>query len=182
MPISPDYGDLFSNEEKAIAYKLIREFRSRWPALQRNYEPEDLLQEVALLWYEKKKEYDPAKEASIKTYFAIITRNRLLDLVRASSTDKRKVSHYTVGESAEDLVSLIDKHAVSEPEHPLADIDLRDTLSKLTPRQQNLCELLMQGLTREEIARQLGVSDRTVYNELRRLYRALEKYRNRKNY
>jgi len=164
VPISPDYGDIFSNEEKAIAHKLIREFRSRWPALQRNYEPEDLLQEVALHWHQKRKEYDPAKEASIKTYFATIIRNKLLDLVRASSTDKRKVSHYTVGEDTEDLVSLIDRYAVVEPKLPADESDIAKALGQLMPKQQEFCELIMKGLNKSEAARQLNINRRTVYD------------------
>ncbi len=168
MPISPDYGDLFSDWELAIAHKLIREFRSRWSAL-RKYETDDLLQEVFLHWYRNRSEYDPAKEASIKTYCATVIRNKLLDLVRAASSDKRKVSHYTVDESGEDVVSLIDKHAVSDPEQTTAGLDISKALQKLTPRQQELCQLLKQGVSRSGAAKQLGISRRNVYYELKKI-------------
>lgn len=164
MPISPDYGGLFPEDEEAIAHKLVREFRSRWPALQRTYEIEDLLQEVFLHWNEKRKEYDPAKEASIKTYCATVIRNLLLNLVKAASTDKRKVSHYTVSESSEDLTSLIDKYAVVEPQRPADESDLARALGQLTPKQQKFCELIMQGLNKSEVARQLKIHRRTVYD------------------
>jgi RNA polymerase sigma factor (sigma-70 family) len=169
VPISPDYGDLFSDDEVAIAHKLIREFRNRWTALQRNYDHEDLLQEIALHWYEKRKEYDPAKEASIKTYCATIIRNKLLDLVRASSTDKRKISHYVVEESGENLTSLIDRYAVIEPRLSVPADDLSKALQKLTPKQQKFCQLLMQGINKSEAARKLGINRRTVYDYIARI-------------
>lgn len=71
MSISPDYGSLFSVWETKLADKLVREFRSGWAALQKD-DPEDLLQEVLTHWYYKKKEYDPAKEASIKTVLSYL--------------------------------------------------------------------------------------------------------------
>jgi PAS domain S-box-containing protein len=46
-------------------------------------------------------------------------------------------------------------------------------LQDLTPRQQEVLKLLMQGLDTQEIARRLGVADETARNHIRALLRAM---------
>jgi RNA polymerase sigma factor (sigma-70 family) len=131
-----------------------------------------LLQECLTHWYYKKSGFNFSQKASIKTYCTTIIRNKLLDLVKSYSRDKRKISHYSIDESQQDRTALID---YSTAEKPSVDIDFSKVLQKLTSRQQKLCELLQEGLNITNTAKALGISRRNVYYELKRIRRVFEK-------
>lgn len=181
MPISPDYGDTFADWELAIAHKLVREFRSRWPALRKD-DPQDQLQDVLLQWYLKRSEYDPAKEASIKTYCAVVIRNKLTDLVKEREREKRRAFFHSISLTDEETNALIDRIPVSEdsPATQTArkelELKISSTLQKLKPRQQKLYQLrFIERLAIDEISVHLGIKPRTINNEIKRIRQIFEK-------
>ena len=52
-------------------------------------------------------------------------------------------------------------------------VDGNTILSPLTPREKDVLELLAEGLTNAEIAKRIGIGDRTVRTHLRSIYEKL---------
>lgn len=177
-----NYRGLFQDWEIAVAKKLVNEFQGKWTCLERE-DFDDLLQECLTHWFFAKDDYDPAREASQKTFMGRIIRNKLTDLVRQRESDKRKVAHLTVsldkplGEN-EDSPTLIDKiengTVTDASPNPFLEIqlkiDLSKALQKLTPQQKELCRLLGEkGLTVKEVSQYLKTPRSTLYDELKRI-------------
>ncbi len=174
------YGGLFQDWEVAVVCKLVKEFQRQWTCLARE-EVDDLLQECLSHWVIVKAQYDPKREASIKTFMGRIIRNKLTDLVRERESDKRKLAHLSIsldapltGETeAPTLLDTIDARAGSDPPDQelnglQLEIDLATVLSTLTARQQTLCRLLgEQGMTIQEASTALGIPRSKIYDELK---------------
>ena len=173
------YGGLFQGWEVAVVCKLVKEFQRQWTCLARE-EIDDLLQECLSHWVFVKAQYDPKREASLKTFMGRIIRNKLTDLVRERESDKRKLAHLSVsldaplsGEpEAPTLLDTLDEHASSDsPDLRFLGIqlkiDIATAIKTLTARQQTLCRLLgEQGLTIQEASAALGIPRSTLYDEL----------------
>ena len=180
--MSQNYGGLFQAWELAIAKKLVREFHATSRALQHD-EADDLLQEVLLHWYHARASHDPMGKASIRTYMARVVRNKLIDLIRERESDKEKVNILAVpteitreGESGSNTDDAGGDSAEPEDarEHRDAEqslhLDLARALAHLTPRQRELCQLLLeQDLSMVEASQQLGVPRSTLYEELKHI-------------
>ena len=166
--IARQYGNLFALWEITLAKKLIYEYIRKFPFL-KNEGIDDLTQECLTQWYFKKGEYDPSKKASIKTYAATIIRNKLLDLVKSYSRDKRKISRYAIDTAGQDEAMSVEQTASGVSRQPALGPDLSKALQKLTSRQRRLCRLLLDGLSVTEAAKRLGINRRTVYDDLARI-------------
>lgn len=176
-----NYGRFFQDWEIAVAKKLVNEFQGKRTCLEREGS-DDLLQECLTHWYFAKDEYDPAREASQKTFMGRIIRNKLTDLVRERESDKRKVAHLTVSldaplgenEDSPTLIGKIDEAATNASPDPFLEIQLKidvlKALQKLTPQQKELSHLLGEkGLTVKEISEYLKTPRSTIYDELKRI-------------
>lgn len=186
--MAQSYRGLFQAWEFAIATKLVREFLATSQALQYD-ELDDLLQEVLFHWYHARASHDPQGKASIRTYMARVVRNKLIDLVRERQSDKQIVNSLTVptgftleGEperdtdgSEVDLPEPGDTRELRDAEQSLH-LDLARALAHLTPRQRELCRLLLeQDLTMVEASKRLGVPRGTLYEELKHIRTIFEK-------
>ncbi len=174
------YGGLFQDWEVAVVCKLVKEFQRQWTCLARE-EFDDLLQECLSHWVVVKAQFDPKREASIKTFMGRIIRNKLTDLVRERESDKRKLGHLAISldapltdeAEAPTLLDKLDEHACGDlPDLSFLGIqikiDMATALKKLTARQQTLCQLLgEQGMTIQEASTALGISRSTLYDELK---------------
>ncbi|MHB8473225.1 MAG: sigma-70 family RNA polymerase sigma factor [Gammaproteobacteria bacterium] len=163
-----------------MAYKLVKEFQRQWTCLVRE-EVDDLLQECLSHWVFVKAQYDPKREASLKTFMGRIIRNKLTDLVRERESDKRKLAHLSVSldapltgdVDAPTLMDTLDARAGADPPHQELNglqlkIDIATALKTLTARQQTLCHLLgEQGMTIQDASAALGISRSTLYDELK---------------
>lgn len=54
-------------------------------------------------------------------------------------------------------------------------VAVREAVALQPPRRRLICEMLMEGYTRDEIARRLGVGYMTVYTQMRRIRRSFIK-------
>ena len=171
------YGGLFQDWEVAVAYKLVKEFQRQWTCLARE-EVDDLLQECLSHWVFVKAQYDPKREASLKTFMGRIIRNKLTDPVRERESDKRKLNHLAISLDAP-LTDEVEAPTLLDKLDDLAGgdrssvaiqitIDINTALKKLTARQQTLCRLLgEQGMTIQEASTALGIPRGTLYDELK---------------
>ncbi|MBK7079403.1 MAG: sigma-70 family RNA polymerase sigma factor [Betaproteobacteria bacterium] len=180
--MSQNYGGLFQAWELAIAKKLVRELHETSRALQHD-EADDLLQEVLLHWYHARASHDPMGKASIRTYMARVVRNKLIDLIRERESDKEKVNILAVpteitheGEpgSTTDDAGGDPPEPEEAREHRDAEqslhLDLARALARLTPRQRELCQLLLeQDLSMVKASQRLRVPRSTLYEELKHI-------------
>jgi len=87
-----NYSGLFENWEIAVATKVIKRYQNDGTSLR--YESfEDLLQECLIQWFYSRDKYDSERGALKTTYMSRIVTNKLHDISRKRSTDKRKILH-----------------------------------------------------------------------------------------
>lgn len=55
----------------------------------------------------------------------------------------------------------------------MAGDDRGNAWQRLTPRERQICEVLAKGLSNRQIAEQLGISEHTVRNHTREIFRTL---------
>ena len=180
------YDDLFHDWEIAVAKKLINDYILKWHCLRRG-DFEDILWECLLHWYEVKGYYSPDRGASMRTYMGRVARNKLQDIIRRQSMDKRKILQYTISieekiGNDEDSRTLFDQ-LISSPSaeakcDPVTDIDKQIDISrimkKLNPRQKRLCEMLESGYSMTEISECLETPRSTLYDEIKQIRKIFE--------
>ena len=175
------YRGFFQDWEIAVAKTLVNEFQRKWRCLEREGF-DDLLQECLAHWYFAKAGYDPGRQGTQEAFMARIIRNKLMDLVRARTSDRRKVAYLALSidmplgtdDDSRTLMDEIDESASrNAPLHPLGahlKIDISRALQKLSPRQRRLCRLLGEGgMTVKEISNCLKTPRSSVYDEMERI-------------
>lgn len=170
--MSLNYFGLFEDWEIAVARKIINSFLE---AENLNKEGvEDLLQECLTHWFFNRNQYTGKNEASQKTFMAKVVRNKLIQIIRENSANKRKSIHIsvslneTVGD--EDSPTLMD--VIPDEQEPKSDLkaDLTKVLQKLTPQQKQLCQLIgEEGLSVKEAGIRLNRHRSTLYDDIRRI-------------
>jgi len=179
--MSLDYGRVFSDWEQAIAKKLISEFKRQWACL-KSQEFDDLLQECLSHWLQVRNKFDPAKKASIKTYMAKVIRNQLLYKVRTLSAEKRKIDQVSISldepisgeEGARSLAEEIPDTSPSAVDMILENErkeQVEKAIGKLSPQQQEICQLMEQGLSRRKICKVLNKDKRFINKQIERIQR-----------
>jgi len=184
---SSGYAGLFEDWEIAIAGKLVNKYRDRWTCLELE-EIDDLMQECLMAWWRARDSYEPSRGASRRTFMGRVVRNKLMDIVRARDTDKRRVNYVAVSldeplgddESSATLAEELDevagacdrRDAVSQIELRL---DLERATENLTSRQRKICRHLKDGYSITELAQLLATPRGTIYDEMRRIRRSFAK-------
>ena len=182
--MDPKYGTLFEGWEIAIAKKLVNAQRKQWKCLELEGF-DDLLQECLTHWFFVKDKYDPAREASEKTFMARVIKNKLADLTKEKERDKRKIHQKTVSldepvlpdedsptlaETLEDKNASIDVHL-----RACLKVDLSKAVQKLNPIQRQLCRLLgEEGLNMSQASERLKTPRSTLYEEIKRIRQIFE--------
>ncbi|MCK9554991.1 sigma-70 family RNA polymerase sigma factor [bacterium] len=176
-----NYSGLFENWEIAVATKVIKRYQNDGTSLR--YESfEDLLQECLIQWFYSRDKYDSERGALKTTYMSRIVTNKLHDISRKRSTDKRKILHESY--SLDHLSG--DEDSESEVDGLFADTDtviqtdlkitLTETYSQLTADQQRLCALMRDGYSNiTELSEIMGIGRATVYREKERIKNVFEK-------
>lgn len=180
--MNQNYAGLFENWEIGVATKVIREFKTQWKWLQR-IDEEDLLQECLTHWLFSRDRFDPQAGAKRNTFMARVVANKLKDIIREQSSDKRKVAHQSSSidqplNDDEESSSLLDVLASDSDFRFQAElkISIEQTFTHLTENQQKLCRCLSDGCTNmSELATTLGVGRATVYREIERIKDVFEK-------
>ncbi len=175
------YQGLFEDWEIGVATNLINKFRNQWKCLEHE-DFDDLLQECLIQWHFSKDGYDSSIGANEQTFMARIVANKLNDIVREQTNDKRKISHQS---------DSLDQPLGNNEEHSsLSDIIPSNTdlkfhfqlkfsieyaMSLLTTKQQELCLLIQEGYSRvDDLSKALGIERTTVYREIKRIRKIFE--------
>ena len=175
------YGRLFERWEIALAETLVsRSIRKHSCFTEDDFE--DLKQECLIHWFYARQRHDPKRHASMRTFMARVIHNKLRDIVESRQAIKRKADYVAVSldaplGDAEDSHTLHDEISEEDVEGAHRDrwleidrrIDLSRALEKLSPKQQELCQLLAEGYEVKEISKRLRVHRSTIYEEKKRI-------------
>lgn len=124
---------------------------------------EELVQETFIKLWSHRKRLNPSLSLSIQLFR--IAKTTLIDLLRKKA--KSRISSL----SADELTALPATHIQPEPadSHSII-IQLRKSLSLLSPMRRKIIELRLNGLTNQEIASNLSISIKTVENQINKAF------------
>ncbi len=185
--MSPDYLErIFQKWEIAVARNVVKQFQESCPSLRRDF-IDDLAYECLCHWFSEKDKYDIHKIEKPKKFLAKIITNKLCDLVRRRTTEKR--SGYFLSESLEQFIEdnpnseyLADKSTINHASQ-LAEkevmgelrVKLDRVFKELTPQQKKVFLALRdEQLTITQISLRLKVHRSTVHNEINRMKELFE--------
>jgi RNA polymerase sigma factor (sigma-70 family) len=153
--------------------KAIRRRLNRW--LRRQYDSEDFLQAVwTSFWTDPMMpNFDSAQ--ALVAYLNQMARHKVLDEVRRRRVGRSAVANAQSLTPADSSFGSLDVPAREPtPSYTVANRELLEKLREELPESERLIiDLVQHGLTQEEIARQIGVSPRTVSRVVRRVRRVL---------
>jgi len=170
--------DGLPQREVDIIRHVVRDFlstRQPHPAL----EQEDLAQECLLHWWLQRPRYTPSRGASLETFLRRVVKAKLLDLERGARAEKRGSGRQAdsldrpLNEEEPDANTLGDTvadAADTEGEATLR-VSLEAARSRLSPRQRQLLEGLLEEYPMTHLSQRLGVPRATLYDELERIRR-----------
>jgi len=184
--MSLNYLRLFEDWEIAVAKKLVDYFIEKHTvgkhACFQKHEFDDLLQECLIHWWVVRERYDAERHASKKTFMGLVIRNKLKDLVQERQADKRRVICLAesldapVGDEEDSptlLEDLEERHPEDMSHDPTMEIesrvDVSKTLCRLTTRQKEICDLLGEGRSMEDVGECLNTPRSTIYDEVKRI-------------
>jgi RNA polymerase sigma factor (sigma-70 family) len=180
--MGPDYLErIFQKWEIAVTRNLVRQFQESCPSLKRDF-VDDLTYECLCHWLSEKDKCDIQKIEKPKRYLAKVVTNKLCDLVRRRSAEKR--SGYFLAESLDKFLednpnaecfadnSTIDQ-AIGVSETEVRD-ELKTRLDRvfktLTPQQKKVFIALRdEQLTITELSIRLKVHRITIHREINRI-------------
>ena len=183
-----EQGQGLGGWEIATAKKVVAECRRRYRILERE-EFEDLMQECLMHWVVVRRRIPPEPDAPPPVaYMAQVVRNKLTDLVREMTADKRAgdpgaFSLEEPVDGSEDGLTLgevladerVDPASSGGMDTRHARIDLDRAMALLTPAQQRLCRMLgEEGLSIKEASEKLRIPRGTVYEEIKRIRRIFD--------
>ena len=183
-----EQGQGLGGWEIATAKKVVAECRRRYRILERE-EFEDLMQECLTHWVVVRRRIPPEPDAPPPVaYMAQVVRNKLTDLVREMTADKRAgdpgaFSLEEPVDGSEDGLTLgevladerVDPACSGGMDTRHARIDLDRVMALLTPAQQRLCRMLgEEGLSIKEASEKLRIPRGTVYEEIKRIRRIFD--------
>ena len=168
------YEGIFEDWEIAIAKKIVRDHQDGGPCLQRE-DKEFLLSGCLTHWYRRRDTYREGREATIKSYMGKLLKNYLTSYLRKEIAEKRKMNYLPdsldrpINEKDPEYTLLDQISEKATPPEPHLILDIKASLEKLTPRQQEICRLLSHKATKTDISTSLNINRDTVYEELKRI-------------
>jgi RNA polymerase sigma factor (sigma-70 family) len=166
--------------EIAIAKRRVDNWRKKWDIL-RFDDFEDLVHDCLVYWYEVKKDYDPSRGASQKTFMAGVLEMYLSHRKDALLRKKRKAFF-----EAKSLDEFFDEDSDSSSENrkyepfvfedPKTRIDVSVVIQKLEPHQKEICRLIQsEGMSFNQISKHLNKHHSYVYREVVRIREVFER-------
>lgn len=180
--MSHRYQGLFEAWEIGLATNVINRFKEKWQCLEAE-DVDDLLQECLTHWYFAKDDYRSSAGANERTFMSRVIANKLRDIVRKKSKDKRKISYKTTSidqplsnnEEYSSLSDLIPSDSDLPAQFQLK-FSIEYAMTFLTSSKKELCLLIQEGYSRvEDLSKALGVERTTVYREIKRIKKIFEK-------
>lgn len=175
-------NDVFQNWEIAILKKVVWEFQQQWDCLKREYQFEDLLQECKIHWLLNRDSYDPSKGVKEQTYMARVIKNKLKDIRRKKFSQKRAAELNLLSldqplsndDESTELHDIVGNEEILPNDfqtHELIELNvqIRQVIDQLNPRQQEVCDLYIQGYEKADIVKFLKIPRTTLNDEFKRI-------------
>lgn len=165
-------GNRFAEETLALRYMRFARACAR-PYFLAGGDSEDLLQEAMLGLLKAIREYSSERETAFRTFAEICVKNRIRSAVTAAARDKHAPLNHSV--SMEDQ-SFLDREHLSDPEELFISREeeaerLEALKHRLSPLEQRILSLYLQGFSYREIGEQIGRADKSVDNAVQRIRR-----------
>ncbi len=168
------YEGIFADWEIAVARTIVNNHRMMWPSLAK--EDEDFLLNGCLYhWHRRRRTHREEGEASLRTYMGKVLKNYLISYLRMVLAEKRRTNLDPDSldrplDPEDQELTLMDKVSAERPQlDPRLRLDVKASLDRLSPRQREICLLLMAKDTKTDIAAEIGVSRDTIHQELNRI-------------
>lgn len=172
----PLSGDLEEWEEQRVR-QVVDIFLRRHSGIP-GYDEDDLYQEGHIAWLRARKTYRAERGASIRTYIARVVENRLTDLAREARAASRRPAagvdslDAALGPDGGSRADYLPDDAAS-PSDEAERAELAERIARvrgrLPARQKDVFDALAEDHQKVRIARDLGISRDTLYDEIRRI-------------
>lgn len=142
-------------------YNIVRKYEhmiDQCPPIDRD----DLIQIGWEKLLEAQKSWDESKQAKFTTFAYIVVKNRILDRIRFWNDRTKYEKSYSNNELLK-RKALVENDVVSE----IAEFEYK--IESLPDRQRKVASLYMEGYTQEEIGEELGYSQKTISNVLKKI-------------
>ena len=139
---------------------------------------EDLLQEAMVGLLKAIREYDPARDATFRTFAEVCVKNRIRSAVTAASRDKHAPLNHSVSMEEQ---PLLDSVRETDPEELFIsreeEAERLDSLNqRLSPLERQILALYLHGFSYREIGEQVGRTDKSVDNAVQRIRRKVAEH------
>lgn len=180
-------GDRVAEEALVVRYNRLVRICAR-PYFLAGGDSEDLIQEGMVGLLNAVRVYDPAKEASFRTYAEVCIRNRLLSAIKAASRDKHTpLNNYVSFEtplfdrSADHYAYGTDPQRQEDPEAiMIGREEFRELMGvlkgQLSGFEAEILGLYLNGSSYSEIAAEVNRSPKSVDNAVQRIRRKLAQH------
>lgn len=180
------YEGLFGDDEYETIEKEVDAHIRKWSRYFAPGDREDLIQECIWHWTTARKAFNKEGGASLRTFQKRVLDHKLCDIDREQWTDRRKINHVAVSLDealgAEDDNRTQAELVTRDPWKKLRDaysqadlvLALADVSKKLTPVQQEICRLFMEGGSVTQVSERLSKPRATIYDEITRIRELFE--------
>lgn len=172
-------GDSLAEEQLLKRYSDVVKREVRFLFLV-GAETEDLIQEAMIGLVKAIREFSPEREASFRTYAVTCIRNQIRTAIRDANRKKHHPlnSYVSIYEDEDESGSAgISDRITEEQDNPENIVIRKERLAELekkmqellSPLEQRVAALYLEGLSHAKIAEQLGKPERSVNNALTRI-------------
>ena len=150
----------FKNRLLLLAYNYCRDKEMSRDIVQ------DVFEKLLLLPIEKRKDYFGKIDSNIEAYLSVIVKNKCIDSRRVTNNRGKVLSDIRYPFDTSEKNASLERFCLD---------GLKEMLSNLQPREQQIIQLHIDGYKNEEIADHLNITYNTVKNNI---YEAKKKLKN----
>lgn len=142
-------------------------------------EEEDLIQEGMIGLYKAVRDYDPARDASFRTFAGLCIERQVLKAIEASRREKNRPLNDSVSLTDEEWDEQIQSDKIS-PEFIVLDREAENEtrekiFTALSPMERDVLQLYLKGMNYRDIAKEMKKEPKTIDNALQRIRRKVRK-------
>lgn len=182
--IAQDDGNPYQSQAQE---ELLERYRSMVKSKARSFylaggEQEDVMQEGMIGLFQAICSYSPDKGASFSTYANCCVKGKIIQAVMTANREKYKPLNSAASLDDRENRELMDKldamNKVSSPEDELIEQETSQVILQrmkqvLSRREKLVLECYLQGLNYQEMAQQLGCSEKSIDNAIQRIRKKL---------
>lgn len=167
-------GDISVGDYLVEKYKALVKKKARLYYLEGG-DHEDLLQEGMLGLFKAIREYSPEKEASFPTFASLCINRHMLSAIEAAGRKKNRALNEAVSlDAVNDSGTGAAFGIAPDPETIFMEQEAADELLKkiqerLSPMENKVLDLYLEGLDYKEIAKRMEKSEKSIDNALQRI-------------